>query len=117
MLGVKKAVLRNFNAGANTATIELVGSGRAYLEEVMVAHSVPSVEMIAGRMVAVVFFDEHNAKDAVIVAVYDWVLCFPLPLYKRGTKRDFTSETLLNGRTRIFILPRGVYPLTSFLMA
>lgn len=70
MSGVKKAVLRNFNAAAYTATIELVGSGRAYLEEVAVARSVPAAEMTAGRNIAVVFFDEHNAKDAVIVAVY-----------------------------------------------
>lgn len=70
MSGAKKAVLRGFDSGTYTATIELVGSGRAYLEDVKVAWSVPSGEMTAGRNVAVVFFDEHNARDAVIVAVY-----------------------------------------------
>ena len=70
MSSVKKAVLRGFDSGTYAATIELVGSGRAYLEGVMVARSVPSGEMTAGKNVAVVFFDEHNAKDAVIVAVY-----------------------------------------------
>jgi len=70
MSSVKKAVLRGFDSEAYTATIELVGSGRAYLEGVTVARSVASEEMTTGRSVAVVFFDEHNARDAVIVAVY-----------------------------------------------
>jgi len=71
MSGVKKAVLRSFDEETFSATIELVGSGRAYLEDVTVARSVPAEEMTAGRKVAVVFFDEHNARDAVIVAAYD----------------------------------------------
>jgi hypothetical protein len=35
-----------------------------------VARNLPACEMALGRKVAVVFFDEHNAKEAVIVAVY-----------------------------------------------
>jgi len=27
-------------------------------------------EMVAGRKVVVVFFDEHNVKEAVVIAVY-----------------------------------------------
>ncbi len=34
------------------------------------ARNLPSGEMVAGRKVAVIFFDEHNAKEAVVVAVY-----------------------------------------------
>ncbi len=34
------------------------------------ARNIPELEMIAGRKVAIVFFDEHNARDAVIFAVY-----------------------------------------------
>jgi hypothetical protein len=47
-----------------------VGSGKVYLENVAVARSVPQTEMVVGREIVVVFFDEHNAKDAVVVAVY-----------------------------------------------
>jgi hypothetical protein len=35
-----------------------------------VAQNLPSSEMSVGRKIAVVFFDENNAKDAVIIAVY-----------------------------------------------
>jgi hypothetical protein len=67
---VKKAVLRNFDAGNYTATIEIQGSGRTYLDGVPVARNLPPAEMSAGRKLAVIFFDEHNAKDAVVFAVY-----------------------------------------------
>jgi hypothetical protein len=67
---VKKAVLRRFDSGNYTATIEITGSGKTYLEGVPVAHNLPAEEITAGRKLAVLFFDEHNVKDAVVVAVY-----------------------------------------------
>jgi hypothetical protein len=67
---VKKAVLRSFDSGNYTATIEISGSGKTYLEGVPVAHNLPAGEITAGRKLAVLFFDEHNVKDAVVVAVY-----------------------------------------------
>ena len=70
MSSLKKAILRSFDSGNYTAVIELVGSGKVYLEDITVARSVPLTEMVVGREVVVVFFDEHNAKDAVVLAVY-----------------------------------------------
>jgi len=67
---VKKAILRSFDSGNYTATIEITGSGKIYLEGVPVAHNLPAAEITAGRKLAVLFFDEHNVKDAVVVAVY-----------------------------------------------
>jgi hypothetical protein len=67
---VKKAILRSFDSGIYTATIEITGSGKIYLEGVPVAHNLPAAEITVGRKLAVLFFDEHNVKDAVVVAVY-----------------------------------------------
>mgnify|MGYP000282911950 FL=1 len=67
---LRKAVLRSFNSGNYTATVRLAGSYKVYLEDIAVARNLPSAEMITGRKVAVVFFDEHNPKEAVVVAVY-----------------------------------------------
>jgi hypothetical protein len=67
---LRKAVLRTFNSGNYTATVQLGGSYKVYLEDITVARNLPSVEMVSGRKLAVVFFDEHNAKEAVVVAVY-----------------------------------------------
>ena len=67
---LRKAVLRSFNSGNYTATVQLVGSYKVYLEGVAVARNLPAAEMTAGRKVAVIFFDEHNPKEAVVIAVY-----------------------------------------------
>jgi len=62
--------LKNFDSGSYTATVQLAGSRKVYLEGVTVARNLPAAEMALGRRVAVIFFDEHNARDAVIIAVY-----------------------------------------------
>ena len=67
---LRKAVLRTFNSGNYTATVQLGGSLKVYLEDIAVARNLPLAEMVSGRKVAVVFFDEYNAKEAVVVAVY-----------------------------------------------
>lgn len=67
---IRKAILKTFNSSDYTATIQLAGSARAYLEDITVARNLPAVEMIAGRKATVVFFDENNPKEAVVVAVY-----------------------------------------------
>jgi hypothetical protein len=67
---VKKAILRSFDSGSYTATVEITGSSKTYLEGVPVAHNLPAAEIAVGRKLAVLFFDEHNVKDSVVVAVY-----------------------------------------------
>ena len=67
---LKKAMLKSFNSTSYTATVRLAGSYKVYLEDVAVARNLPQAEMVAGRKVAVIFFDEHNPKEAVVIAVY-----------------------------------------------
>jgi len=67
---LRKAVLRSFNSGNYTATVQLAGSYKVYLEDITVARNLPLAEMIVGRKVAVIFFDEYNPKEAVVLAVY-----------------------------------------------
>ena len=69
-MSLRKGVLKSFNPGDYTATVQVSGSYKAYLESVAVARNIPSGEMATGRKVAVIFFDEHNTKEAVVVAVY-----------------------------------------------
>ena len=69
-MSLRKAILKSFNSGDYTATVQLAGSQKVYLEGIAVARNLPAVEMALGRKVAVVFFDEHNAKEAVVIAVY-----------------------------------------------
>ena len=69
-MSLKKGVLKSFNSGDYTATVQLAGSYKVYLEDVAVARNLQSAEMVAGRKVAIIFFDEHNPKEAVVIAVY-----------------------------------------------
>ncbi len=69
-MSLRKGVLQNFNAGSYTATVQMAGSHKVYLEDITVARNLPAGEMSAGRKVAVIFFDEHNPREAVVVAVY-----------------------------------------------
>jgi len=66
----RKAELRSFNSGSYSATVRLAGSYKVYLEDVAVARNLPAAEMVAGRRLAVLFFDEHSPGEAVVVAVY-----------------------------------------------
>ena len=67
---IKKAILKAWYSGTYTATIQIAGSGKAYLEGVKVARNLSSAEMIVGRNLAVLFLDKSNTTDAVVIAVY-----------------------------------------------
>ena len=67
---LRKAILRSFNSGNYTATVQIAGSYKVYLEDIAVARNLPAAEMTAGRKAAVVFFDDYSPKEAVVIAVY-----------------------------------------------
>jgi len=67
---LRKGILKSFDANSYKATVQLAGSYKVYLEDVAVARNIPSVEMTVGRKTAVLFFDEYNTKEAVVVGVY-----------------------------------------------
>ena len=69
-MSMRKGLLKSFNSGDYTATVQFTGSYKVYLEGLAVARNLPVAEMAAGRKVAVIFFDEHNTKEAVVIAVY-----------------------------------------------
>ena len=67
---LKKGILKTWSSGTYTATVQIAGSAKAYLESITVARNLPSAEMVAGRKVAIVLWDEHNPAEAVVIAVY-----------------------------------------------
>ena len=69
-MNLRKGMLKSFSSGDYTATVQLASSYKVYLEDIVVARNISAAAMVPGRKVAVVFFDEHNAKEAVVVAVY-----------------------------------------------
>ncbi len=67
---VKRGVVKAFDSGAYTATVQVAGSLAVWLSDVPVARNIAAAEMVAGRSCAVLFFDEPNPEDSVLIAVY-----------------------------------------------
>jgi hypothetical protein len=67
---IKKGEVKAFNPGDHTATVQIAGSLSVWLYDVKVARNIPASEMSTGKPCAVLFFDQANHRDAVIIAVY-----------------------------------------------
>jgi hypothetical protein len=63
-------ILRAFDSGTYKARVTLKGSIHMSLADVPTSRTIATGEMIAGRNVAVLIFDETKATDAVVIAVY-----------------------------------------------
>lgn len=67
---IRKGVVKSFDSGSYKAVVQVAGSLSVWLDGVKVARNISSAEMVEGRSCALLFFDESNPQDAVIVAVY-----------------------------------------------
>ena len=70
IITIKKAILKNFDAVNYKAVIQISGSSTAYLEGVTTARNLSAAEMIPGRKLIVIFWDENNPSEAVVMGVY-----------------------------------------------
>jgi hypothetical protein len=68
---MKRGILQAFDSDDYVATVAMSGSLSVWLDSVPVSRAIPSGEMVAGRRVAVLFFDPSNPKDAVVCAVWE----------------------------------------------
>lgn len=69
-MDIKRGIIKGFDSGTYKATIQVAGSLSVWLGEVAVARNIPAAEMVVGRRCAIIFFDETNPGDAVVVGVY-----------------------------------------------
>jgi hypothetical protein len=67
---IRRGILRAFDSGSYTATVEIAGSIAVWLAGVPVARNIASGELVAGRNVAVVLFDPANPNASVLTAVW-----------------------------------------------
>ncbi|MBF6601066.1 MAG: hypothetical protein IVW36_11205 [Dehalococcoidia bacterium] len=63
-------ILKAWDSGTWTATVQLTGSLTLWLRNVPVSRGIPAAELVVGRKVAVLLFDPTNPADAVITAIY-----------------------------------------------
>jgi hypothetical protein len=70
-MDIKRGVLRNFDAGSYTASVQVAGSIATWLTGVAVARNIDSAELVGGRSVALLQFDASNPDDMVVCAVWE----------------------------------------------
>lgn len=70
MTELHAGILKTWNVGPWTASVQLTGSLTTWLASVPVARNIAAAEMTVGRKVAVAIFDPTNPADAVVVAVW-----------------------------------------------
>jgi len=70
MTALKKAIIKAYDAGTHTATVQIAGSLAVWLTAVPVATDIPAAEVVADRECTVLLFDPSNPEDAVVVTVH-----------------------------------------------
>jgi len=67
---IRRGILRAFDSGSYTATVEVAGSIATWISGVAVARNIDSAELSAGRRVALLLFEPSNPDDMVVCAVW-----------------------------------------------
>ncbi len=76
---IKRGVIQAFNPTNWTATVQVLPSQGNYLTGVQVAKHLLAATIQPGDQCAVLFFDEFNPADALILAVYHLPSAAPVP--------------------------------------
>lgn len=67
---IRRATVKSYDAGSHKASVQIAGSLGVWLDGVPVATDVPAADVVAGRSCSVLFLDEHNPADAVVLEVH-----------------------------------------------
>src|SRR5579859_2602454 len=67
---IKRGIIQTFNAAAYTVSVLLFEATSAFLTGIPVVTSVDGTSCLPGALCAVLFFDEQNPQDAVVIATY-----------------------------------------------
>jgi hypothetical protein len=67
---IRRGVLRDFDAGTYRASVQVAGSIANWLTGIAVSRGIAAGEMLTGRHVALLQFDESNPDDMVVCAVW-----------------------------------------------
>src|SRR5579863_6230053 len=67
---IKRGILQAFNSGNYTASLLLLEATSSFLTGVPVSNAIDGTSALPGALCVVLFFDEHNPQDAVVIAVF-----------------------------------------------
>lgn len=67
---IKRGILQTFNATSYTASVLFFEATSYALTGIPVANHIDGTSGLVGALCAVLFFDEHNPQDAVVIATF-----------------------------------------------
>ena len=67
---IKRGIIQSFSNTSYTASVLLMEATSTFLTGVPVSTTLDGTSAVPGAYCAVLFFDEHNQQDAVVIAVY-----------------------------------------------
>ncbi len=67
---VRRGVLTSFDPSTYTASVLLLEATNTYLQNVPIAYHMDGTSALVNNFCAVLFFDEQNYTDALIIAIY-----------------------------------------------
>ncbi len=112
---IRSGILTSFNPGTYTANVLLVEATSAFLQGIPVACHLDGTSAQVNAMCAILFFDEQNYTDAVVLAVYPngaQGVPFPAPgrvVLTTGTAL-FSGQFIASGSTATFTAVGGSVP-------
>ncbi len=105
---IKRGILQSFNPMNYTASVLLFEATSFALAGVPVANHIDGTSAVVGALCAVLFFDEHNPQDAVIIATF---AALPTPPPGRVTfvpgYQQLSNVTITAGTTQAYTLISG----------
>lgn len=69
MTALKKAIVQAYSSADHKAEVQIIGSLPVWLSGVPVATNIAAAEVVPGRACSVLFLDDSNPEDAVVISV------------------------------------------------
>src|ERR1700730_6403655 len=67
---IKRGIIQSFSASSYTASVLLFEATSHFLTGIPVSNTLDGTSGLAGALCAVLFFDEQNPQDAVVIATF-----------------------------------------------
>jgi hypothetical protein len=112
-MNIKRGILKAFDVSSYTASVQLMEATSYALGGIPVVNNVDGSSAIIGAWCAVLFFNDNNPQDAVVIAVFDSVgRAIPTPPAGRLTfvssYLQMSGATIAAGGTNTYTLTGGI---------
>src|SRR5579859_8183476 len=95
---IRRGILTSFDPTTYTCSVLLLEATNAYLQNVPIAYHMDGTSALVNNFCAVLFFDEQNYTDALIIAIYPGA-GIGGPAYLPGRATFLPVWTLINSVT------------------